>query len=209
MIDLTGQKFGRLTILKRMDKNKRGDYRWLCKCICGKEKIVIGSDLKSGNTKSCGCLRKEQTRERFTTHGHLKDDTASKTYTSWESMIKRCTNPNNKDYHHYGGRGIKVCQRWRKFENFLEDMGEPPTEKHSIDRIDNNLGYCKENCRWATRKEQQRNTRRNHMISFHGKIQCLAAWAEELNINYSTLSSRIFILGWSVEKAFTTPVKSH
>ncbi len=209
MIDLIDKRFGRLTVLKRMDKNKWGNYRWLCKCICGKEKIVLDYDLKNGNTKSCGCLRKEQTRERFTTHGHLKGGVVSTTYQSWLSMIQRCTNLNNKAYKYYGGRGITVCKRWLEFENFLQDMGEPPTNKHQIDRINNDGNYCKENCRWATRTEQQRNTRRSHMISFCGKTQCLVAWAEELNINYSTLSSRIFILGWSVEKAFTTPVKSH
>lgn len=206
-IDLTGQKFGRLTVLKRMDSNQRGYCRWLCKCICGKEKIICSNDLKSGNTKSCGCLFLEGNR---TQHGHLKNDIVSKTYNSWLSMIQRCTNPNKKAYKYYGGRGIKVCKRWKNsFENFLEDMGEPPTQEHSIDRIDNNKGYNKSNCRWATKKQQMRNTRRNHFETHDGKTLCLSEWAEELNINYSTLSSRIFILGWPIEKALTTPVKSH
>lgn len=206
-IDLIGQKFGILTVLKRTDGNQRGYCRWLCKCICGKEKIISSGDLKSGNTKSCGCLRKKQTCERFTTHGHLKNGLVSKTYHSWLSMIQRCTNPHKKDYKYYGGRGIIVCKRWMKFENFLVDMDEPPTKSHSIDRIDNDGNYCKSNCRWATRTEQQRNTRRSHMISYGGKTQCISAWAEELNIHYSTLCSRIFILRWSIEKALKTPIR--
>ena len=186
-----------------MDADRGGNYRWLCECNCGTEKIILGSNLKRGHTKSCGCLLREGNN---TTHGHSKKGKISKTYDSWHSMIQRCTNPNNIAYHDYCGRGITVCKRWLKFENFLEDMGEVPIG-YSIDRIDNDGNYCKSNCRWSTRSEQQRNTTRNHMISFRGKTQCLAAWAEEFHINYSTLCSRIFIYGWSIKKALTTPVK--
>lgn len=122
-------------------------------------------------------------------------------------MIQRCTNHNNKSYHNYGGREITVCKEWRKFENFLEDMGEPP-KGYQIDRINNNEGYYQANCRWATRKQQQRNTRNNHLISYKGKIQCLSAWAEKIGIPYGTLKSR-FYCNWSIEKALTTPVKKY
>lgn len=123
-------------------------------------------------------------------------------------MIQRCTNPNDKRYKNYGGRGITVCKRWRNsFEKFLEDMGEPPTKEHSIDRINNNGNYCKSNCRWVTRKEQNRNKRNNRLITYKGKTQCLIEWAEEYNINYDTLWCRIYKYGWPIEKALTTPVK--
>jgi hypothetical protein len=199
--DISEKKFGRLTVLKYVSKNLTGQYRLLCICDCGNKITVQYCNLISGNTKSCGCLQKEKS----TQHGHSKKGQISKIYQSWTNMITRCTNPKNKSYSRYGGRGIKVCQRWRKFENFLEDMGEMP-EGHQIDRINNNLGYCPENCRWATRTEQMRNTKRNHLITFRGKTQCLSAWAEKFNIKVQTLESRINKLGWSIEKSLTTPV---
>ncbi|KKK59795.1 hypothetical protein LCGC14_3030790 [marine sediment metagenome] len=203
MIDLTSKKFGRLTVIKRVDKNKSRNYRWLCKCDCGKEKIILGYNLKNGHTKSCGCLLKEGNN---TTHSHSK----TKTYHSWHNMIRRCTNFNDLSYHNYGGRGITVCKRWRNsFENFLEDMGEPPTDSHSIDRINNNGNYCRENCQWTTRKEQNRNKRDSHLETYNGKTQCLSAWAEETGIAYWTLCARINKLGWSIEKALTTPVRKY
>jgi len=129
----------------------------LCKCNCGKETIVRGSDLKSEKTKSCGCFLKKGGR---LTHGHSKIGKVSKVYMVWCDIKKRCNNKNNKDYKYYGGRGIKVCKRWSKFENFLRDMGEVPSGL-TLDRINNDLGYFKKNCRWATRKEQANNQRSN------------------------------------------------
>jgi len=207
-IDLIGKKFSRLTVLKRMDNNKHRQSTWLCRCDCGKETIIIGRNLKNGNTQSCGCFHKERASIANITHGHRKNCITSNIYTVWESMIKRCTNPKNKSYHNYGGRGIKVCKRWLKFENFLEDMGEVP-EGYQIDRIDNNGNYCKSNCRWTTKKEQARNKRNNRLLICGGKTQCLAAWVEEYNINYDTLWYRIYKLGWPIEKALTTPVKKY
>lgn len=200
-IDLTGERFGRLVVLRYVGKNHRGRIQWLCECDCGNEKTIVGHRLKSSDTKSCGCLRMEQ----LTKHGHSVRGKESKTYKSWENMIQRCTNPKNKRYQDYGGRGITVCKGWFKFENFLKDMGEAP-EEHQIDRIDNNKGYCKSNCRWVTRKEQQRNTRNNHLITFNDKTQCVAAWAEEFNIHERTLNSRL-CRGLSVKEALTTPIK--
>ena len=200
-IDLTEERFGRLIVIKRVDNDKWSHHRWLCRCVCGEEKIVRGSYLKRGDTKSCGCLRKEITSITHITHGRSK----TKTYYSWDNMISRCTNPKNKYYHCYGGRGIIVCKRWLEFENFLEDMGEVP-EEYQIDRIDNDGNYCKSNCRWVTRTEQNRNRRDNHLITYKGKTQCIAEWSEETGIPYSTLSSRILQYGWSFEKALTTPV---
>lgn len=122
-------------------------------------------------------------------------------------MKRRCNDPNNKEYKNYGARGIKVCKKWNKFKNFLKDMGEPPSSKHKIDRIDNNKGYYKSNCRWATQREQARNTRRNRLLTFKNKTQLMIEWSEEMNIQYKVLSDRINKLKWSVEKALTEPVR--
>jgi hypothetical protein len=144
-------------------------------------------------------------------HGHTKTTWQSKTYTAWKHMKHRCYNKNNPYYKDYGGRGITVCDRWiveNGFINFLEDMGESPPGL-SIDRIDNNLGYSKENCKWSTNKEQTRNKRNNRLIVFGGRTQCLASWAEERMISPKILKERLDKLGWSIKKALTTPVKEY
>jgi len=205
LIDLTGEQFGRLVVLRYAGKNNNGRTQWLCKCNCENEKIIVGYHLKSGDTKSCGCLRVEKTIKRLTKHGHSTRAKTSKTYRSWYSIIQRCTNPNNKDYHSYGGRGITICKRWMKFENFLKDMGEMP-KGHQIDRVNNDKGYCRSNCRLVTSKINNRNKRNNHLITYKGKTQCMSAWAEELNINKATLWYRVYY-GWSIEKTLTTPVR--
>jgi len=206
LIDLTRERFGRLVVIRQVDKGNCNRTRWLCICDCGKEVVIIGHSLKSGHTKSCGCLRKEITRERFTKHGYDRLNRRTRIYQIWNDMIQRCTNSNTENYSRYGGRSITVCKRWLKFENFLEDMGERPPNR-TLERINNNKGYYKENCRWATQKEQARNRRNNHLIIYNGITQCIAAWAEELNINQHTLANRIFRYGWSIEKAFTTLVR--
>lgn len=126
-------------------------------------------------------------------------------------MCSRCNSTKNKDYKDWGGRGVKVCKRWsnkeKGFQNFLFDMGERPGARYSIDRINNSKGYYKSNCRWSTGKEQCRNTRKNIMITYNGKTQCLAAWAEKYKINYQTLYSRLYESNWSIEKALIIPVK--
>lgn len=193
---MTGQKFNRLTVIKHIE-----NYKCLCKCDCGNVKEISGNHLRSGRTKSCGCLKKEMTMDRNKTHGMSE----SKEYIIWSAMNQRCSNKNNKGYKYYGGRGIKVCKGWLKFENFYKDMGNKP-QGLSLDRIDNSKGYCKENCRWATRKEQQRNTRYNKMIAYKGETKCLVEWSEELNMNYNTLLSRLCRYNMSIEKAFTKNV---
>lgn len=198
MIDLIGQQFGRLIVVQRMNNNKWGQSRWLCQCNCGNKKTVASRHLKAGCTRSCGCLKIK--------HGHNTTTKITKTYTSWSHMKDRCVNPNHKHYHHYGGRGITVCEKWLKFQNFLEDMGESPGPGYSIERINNNEGYYPENCKWATSREQHRNMRSNILIQFNGKTQCLIEWSEETGIPYTTLFSRINRLGWSIKKALITPV---
>lgn len=143
------------------------------------------------------------------THGHARNG-KSKVYQCWLHIKARCLNHNEPNYKNYGARGIKICDRWLVFTNFLADIGEPPSAKHQIDRYPNNNGnYEPGNCRWATRSENMRNTRGNHLITFNGKTQCLTAWAEELKLPRRLLYQRIHKLGWDRFKALSTPVRSY
>lgn len=199
IVDIIGRRFGKLTVIGETNTDRWGAQRWICKCICNKIKIISENNLRSGMTKSCGCLKVK--------HGHTIKGAQSKTYQSWRDMKQRCTNPRNKRYKDYGGRGITVCGRWLKFANFLEDIGECP-KGYSLDRIKNNLGYCKENCRWATRQEQQRNKRNNILLTYNSKTLLLIDWAKQFNIHPQTLMHRIQVLCWSPDKALTTPVRA-
>lgn len=177
LIDLSGQIFGRLTVINRAS-NRRRQARWHCKCECGEVTKVCGHDLRCGDTKSCGCLRRELSSKRFKAighlngarngrkanmiHGHARRTGCSRTHRSWEAMKRRCTNPNVHNYHNYGGRGIKVCSRWlSSFESFLADMGDRPEGK-TLDRYPDNDGdYEPGNCRWASAKQKYANSRQN------------------------------------------------
>lgn len=203
--DLQGQKFNRLAVLGFAGKNLSGNSLWFCKCECGNIKRVIGSSLKKCLTTSCGCLQKQRAKETNTKHGYSRMGQRSRTYITWTSMIARCQNQNNKRFKDYGGRGIKVCERWHKFENFLADMGEAP-EGLTIDRKENDKGYYKENCRWATIKEQNNNKSNNRYFTFNGKTQNLEKWTKELGFKKTSIMSRIN-RGWSIERALSTPMK--
>lgn len=200
--DLTGQSFGRLTVIATVGKSVHGKYLWRCQCSCGKETVVVGGDLVSGRTLSCGCRNLEQIVQRTRTHGL----TGTRTYRIWAMMIQRCTNPAMVDsWVNYGGRGIRVCSSWlHSFENFLEDMGHPPSSKHSIDRIDNNGDYEPGNCRWATRVEQSNNRRNNVRLTHQGKTQTVAQWAEELGVTHGMLRHRLKT-GASLEEVLSPP----
>ena len=205
MIDLTGQLFGRWRVLSRAENDRHGNARWLCECTCPQRtrRIVRGVDLRSGHARSCGCLQREVTAARNTTHGLSK----TPEYKVWLNMIKRCTNPNHPEYKNYGGRGIKVCDRWlESFENFFADTGLRPSPKLTLERIDNDGDYEPENWRWATRKEQARNIRPNRMIPFNGEMLCVTEWAERVGIKANTLLWRLD-RGWSIERALTQPVR--
>lgn len=186
-IDLTGQRFGSLTVQEWVPGALR-DGAWRCACACGGAHLASGSHLRRGVVLSCGCLRPK----------HGGKGTAA--YRAWQSMLRRCTDSGHKDWPDYGGRGITVCDRWRSFSAFLADMGQPASGA-TIERCDNARGYEPGNCEWASRKAQARNTRRNIVIEYRGRSQCLAAWADELGVNYWKLHSR-HKAGWSAERMF-------
>lgn len=180
-IDLTGQRFGMWVVIKKAGYEK-GATRWWCICDCGQRKKINSYKLRNGLTKSCGCL---------SNHGHTAKGRISTTYHSWKHMKERCLNPKNVTYKYHGARGISICDRWlNSFKNFLLDMGEKPQDM-TIERIDNNGNYEPDNCMWATRKEQARNTRKNKLIEYEGKTMCISAWEEELGIKRGTLWMRL------------------
>ncbi|MBW4469305.1 MAG: hypothetical protein KME45_03475 [Stenomitos rutilans HA7619-LM2] len=212
-----GQKYGRLKAVRLVEKCKHPvsgwiyKHLWLFKCDCGKEKITNAQIVITGKGISCGCYKSELCRTinkpPVTRHNLSHGATVGgKTpeYRIWGQMIRRCDSPKDTRFEDYGGRGIKVCDRWRKFENFIADMGLKPSSEHSIDRRDNDGDYCPENCYWATKKQQARNTRRNRFIEFNGERLTLAEWAERLGIAGSVIANRIDKFGWTVEKALTT-----
>lgn len=196
-IDLTGQRFGSIAVIgedtcgQGKDKEKR--VRWICQCDCGKVWSVRGSNLRQGNTRSCGCLNNKQKLK----HGLIN----TPEYYTWKSMIQRCTNPKARAYNHYGGRGITVCDSWMVFENFYKDMGVRPSEQHTLDRIDNSKGYEPGNCRWATRLQQSRNTRNCVYIYFDGKRMSLSEAIEASGLKESTVRARR-ALGWPDHSLF-------
>ena len=196
-VDLTGKTFARLSVLRVADE-KRKQTCWVCRCECGSECVVVGSNLSSGNTKSCGCLKAERSRQRCTTHGK----TGSRAHRIWRAMWARCRNLNAKNY---GGRGISICDEWLSFELFLKDMGDPGSDQ-SIERKNNEGGYCKENCVWASPVAQARNRRSNRFLTFKSETLCVAQWSEKLGVSQGVILRRL-ALGWSVDEALTTSVR--
>lgn len=203
VIDISGQRFGRLTVLQYVGIFNRG-ARWKCRCDCGVEKNVNSHCLGRG-TFSCGCFHRDNLVKRLTTHGM----SGRREFFVWWDMKERCGNEKCKQFHFYGARGITVCERWvNSFANFYEDMGErPPGKGFSIERIDNSKGYSPDNCKWATSLEQARNTRRNHRLTFKGRTMCVTEWAGELNIPRAVLFYRIR-RGWETKKILTTQFRS-
>lgn len=204
--DITGLRFGNLTVVSFVPRTgSLGGARWLCKCDCGSQKVVLGGNLRSGGTKTCGCSGRELQAQKVSTHGM----TGSDSYSSWASMKSRCLNPNDSTYDLYGGRGITIHSDWlgpTGFETFLSDMGPRPAKSHTLDRINVDGNYEPGNCRWATPVEQGRNRRTNRLIEFSGRKQCLSAWAAEFGISRKVLRDRL-VSGWSMERALSTPLK--
>lgn len=205
-IDLTGQKFTQLTALRRASSEYH-EACWVCLCECGREVVVPGSSLRKGKRQRC----------YNSSHGikpgrkplGMRQDVYKLTYHSWTNMRERCLNPNHHRYKRYGGRGILICERWNDFNMFLADMGERPTIKHSIERNDSDGNYEPTNCRWATNKEQSRNTTRTIYAEYQGKRWKLIELCESLGIPYSNVLGRYRALGWPIEKALFEPIKGY
>lgn len=205
-LDLKGQKFGRLTVLERAENTKANKSKWLCKCDCGNLRKVVGSNLKNGMTKSCGCLERELNIQRSTRHG-LE---STRICHVWRNIKARCQNPKNTSYKNYGGRGITICEEWLG-ENGLKNFAQWAYEngydenaekgKCTIDRIDNNKGYYPENCRWVDLHVQANNKRNNVLITYNGRTQTLEQWCKELNLSRSMVKHR-YERGWSTNDLF-------
>lgn len=204
--DLTGQTFGKLRVLSRVVVDRR--TKWLCVCDCKATRLVDAGNLVSGNTRSCGCGHREMMLRRnkaMTKHGL----TGSPEYQTWLHIKQRCYDPNAAGYDRYGGRGIVVCDRWKDDPAaFIQDMGPRPGAEYSVDRINNDGPYSPENCRWATRIQQARNTRRTTMLTYKGETKPLNDWAEMHGLAVMTVRSRLSA-GWDVERALTTPPMNH
>lgn len=202
MLDLTGKRFGRLTVIC-LDHKENGYYFWECKCDCGNSKIVKTSLLRNGHTQSCGCKLVEHAKNMVYKHGLSNTDL----YSVYRSMISRCYDKNHRFYKNYGGRGITICNEWlNNFKLFYDwALANGYRKGLSIDRIDNNKGYFPNNCRWATQKEQMNNIRNNKIYTYNGKTQTVSQWAEELGWGRTTLDNRLRA-GWSFEKAVSTPI---
>lgn len=200
-LNLVGQRFGRLQVTSLAGLNKHGRTIWNCVCDCGNTAVVDVGHLRIGHTTSCGCKGSfpRPFAWRPTHHGW----SGTPTYRSWLGLMARCLNPNNKRWHRYGGRGIKVCDRWMVFENFLADMGEKPEGK-TLERRNNNGNYEPDNCYWATPKQQMNNTRRTVFIEYNGERLPRTEWARRLGFTVDMLRSRLD-RGWSLERALTEP----
>lgn len=197
--DITGQVFGRLTALGVVGRQASAAM-WECRCECGNIKAVRASSLLNGHSKSCGCFQKERVSSATTKHRK----SFSPVYKAWHNMLQRCTNPKNTAWRNYGGRGIGVCESWFDFSSFYRDMGDPQ-DGMQLDRKDNNGDYCKENCSWVTRSENNRNTRRNVFITSHGVTACVTEHADAAGIKRNTVYSRLR-RGLKAEAALTPAV---
>lgn len=197
--DITGKRYGKLIAL-RVDENRTDTTHWICQCDCGNVKSVSMHSMGKGNSKSCGCIRSESIKERLTKHGDHK----KKEYTTWQNIKSRCNNPNNPRYMDYGGRGITMCKSWSdSYETFLLDMGHAPSKQHTVDRIKNNEGYSKENCRWATPSEQSNSKRNTRYVLFEGRLTTIRDASIKTGINYNTL------LGLTLNGSFSNLLHKH
>ena len=209
--DITGQRFGRLTVLE-FEYTLDSAARWLCECDCGALVLVRSNHLQRGRTRSCGCFQKECItglgRDSATHHDCPRGKSRPPLYNSWANMIQRCTNPRNSSYKWYGARGISICDEWREYSKFREwalNSGWEPGL--TIERIDLDKGYEPSNCKWITPQEQHLNMSTNKILTFRGESKPMKTWCEELGMPYYTVRSRLNILHWSVEDALTIEVK--
>lgn len=208
IIELSGLRFGRLLVKSKLEeKGLRGKTLWECLCDCGNIIKVPTGSLSGYNTKSCGCLNRDrliQRNKENATHGLSR----TPLYINWGGMIQRCTNIKDPHFKDYGARGIKVCDRWRSFENFLADMGPKPTPDHSIERRNNNGNYEPSNCYWGTYIDQANNRRSNTLLLYKDKEYTATQLAREHGINVETFYYRLTV-GWTIEEAVETPIKGN
>lgn len=202
LINLVGERFGRLVVIDKAESKSR-HTRWLCLCDCGNKCIVHGTSLKTGNTTSCGCYKKENAQKLYSSV--RQNDKGL--YAVWNGIKQRCSNPNNKSYHNYGGRGIKMCSQWEQnyeaFYNWAMNLGyEKGLE---IDRVDNNGDYCPENCRWVSHYVQANNKRNIKLYTINGVTKSLPQWCREYNQEYYLVRQRVDKLHWSIIDALTIP----
>lgn len=201
--DLTGKRFGRLTVIERAENYKGCQTQWRCKCDCGNEAVVRGAYLNSGVTKSCGCYKAEAVKTASLKHGKVK----TRLWRIWVNMRGRCQQKSSSQYKYYGERGIKVCDEWSEFVPFMEwALGNGYKENLTIDRIDTNGNYCPENCRWVTSAEQNRNKSSNHFITIDGETKILADWARTSGLDARLIGRRLKD-GWDAKTAVFKPVK--
>lgn len=201
-VDIAGQRFGRLVALTRNGQDTNGAWLWDCQCDCGRTITTSGSRLRRGRVQSCRCISREMTSQRVKTHGmSLRSE-----YRIWQGMKERCHNPVSTSYPRYGAQGVVVCERWRdSFENFIADVGPRPSSLHTIDRYPDTKGpYSPDNCRWATRREQQNNLSSNRVITFRGKSMTVAQWGREFGVPRNTIYARLN-RGWSVARSLGEP----
>lgn len=197
-----GNRYGRLVVLEYAGTNGHNAL-WRCRCDCGNECVKLGIELRSGHTRSCGCLHKEQLAERSRKY---KVVAPRRLYQTWHGMIERCENKNARYYCNYGGRGISVCKEWHDFEEFASwALNNGYTNDLTIDRIDNDGNYCPKNCKWSTKIEQENNKRTNRKVEMDGKVLNLCKWCEIYGISRDTVQSRLR-LGWSIDDAIKKPV---
>lgn len=200
--DLTGHRYGRLMVLGYAGQTPSGKKYWWCLCDCGKEKRVAGRHMRNGATISCGCA----IAEAISTHGK----SGSAEHRIWLGLVSRCRNTRNNSFANYGGRGIRVCNRWTGsdgFRNFLSDMGPRPSPQHTVERKDNNGNYEPGNCCWATRREQARNNRRTRLVTLDGRTMCIRDWCAERGLSHKAVYERINRYGWPIELALSTKTR--
>ena len=201
-IDLVGRVFGRRTVLAGAGTAASGGAAWLCRCECGAENVVEGRHLLAGKSLSCGCWAVDKNRAARTTHGGRKHVL----YDCWENMRQRCLISHHPRWMSYGGRGVGICERWTDFRLFALDMGSRPTPNHSLERLDNDGDYTPDNCVWATRRQQARNTRTNRRITVDGVTKSLAGWVESSGVSRGALTGRLN-RGWAPALAVTVPTR--
>lgn len=203
----TPETYGRLVVVskEKIINGKQQRIICQCQCACGQVRRVRLDALKRGASQSCGCLQKEMVTERSMKHGHCSGNASSRAHMAWVAMTQRCGNINHKSFKDYGGRGVTVCERWAIFQNFLDDMGSPEPGQ-SIDRKDNNKGYSKDNCRWASSTDQGNNRRTNRVIEHEGKSMTVAEWARKIGVKQGLIHDRLRY-GWTTQAALTTPVQ--